>query len=59
MNMKKYQKPAMTVETFETENFFCFSVQNISSQETGITYGGGSNEEARSRSIDSWTMEDE
>jgi hypothetical protein len=59
MNKKNYQKPTMTVETFDAESFFCTSLKTVSSEDTGITYGGGSTEQARSRSIDSWGIEEE
>lgn len=62
MSNKKYQKPTIMIETMEAENFFCASqeIKTIkSTEDTGITYGGGGSEEARSRSLNSWGIEDD
>lgn len=50
MNKKFYAKPTMDVVEYHMTEITCTSVKQVSSEGTGLKYGGGGNGPARGKS---------
>ena len=62
MNKKDYMKPAMRVVKIQAANIICtspYGVTGVSSDDTGIGYGGGGSGPAHARSFGGWDDEEE